>query len=377
VRKWIGTCTDIEDKKREAQETAALAAIVDAAEDAIIAKDLLGNIVTWNGGASRLYGYTAAEIVGRSSAVLIPSDRQDEFPELLETIASGGTIRHHETIRLRKDGKRLDVSVTVSPIKDELGKITGMAVVESDISKAKQSEAELKRSNSELEQFAYVASHDLQEPLRAMSGTVQILQRRYQGQLDDRADALISHAVAAVTRMQTLVNDLLAFSRLGRHGDPFAPTDCTTVLNDVLANLELAIAESGAIVSHDPLPVIVADASQLLRLLQNLICNSLKFRAEGRQCHIHIAARRERNYWLFSVRDNGIGIEPQYFERIFVVFQRLHTRDEYPRTGMGLAVCKKIVERHGGDLWLESEYGAGTVFFFTIADGPSANKDVL
>jgi len=277
-------------------------------------------------------------------------------------------------VRVRKVGKRLDVSDTLSPIRDGQGKIIGIAGIERDITTSKRAEAELRRSNAELEQFAYVASHDLQEPLRAMAGTVQLLQRRYQGQLDARADEIIAHSVAAVTRMQTLISDLLAFSRLARHGNPFAPTDCATVLSDVLAILEVAIAESGAVITHDALPEVMADASQLRQLLQNLLSNAIKFRSDD-SLRIHVSARRDQNGWLFSVRDNGLGIEGQYFERIFEIFQRLHTRDEYPGTGIGLAVCKKIVERHGGRIWLESQAGEGATFHFTIVDSPSATKE--
>jgi len=374
ILKWIGTCTDIEEKKREAEAFAARAAIVEAADDAITGKDMEGNIVTWNGGARRLYGYSAEEAIGRSAALIIPLDLPDELPQILEAIRRGETMEHHETVRVRKDGKRLDVSSTLSPIKDGQGKITGIAVIERDISQAKQAEAELRRSNAELEQFAYVASHDLQEPLRAMAGTVQLLQRLYQGQLDDDADEIITHAVAAVTRMQTLVNDLLAFSRLARHGNAFALTDCTTVLTDALTMLEVAVAESGAVITHDDLPEVMADASQLRQLLQNLLSNAIKFRGD-RPLHIHVSARRDQNTWLFSVRDNGIGIEGQYFERIFDIFQRLHTRDEYPGTGIGLAVCKKIVERHRGRIWLDSEPDQGATFHFTIVDSSPGEKE--
>ena len=372
ILKWIGTCTDIEDKKREAEAFAARAAIVEAADDAIIGKDMEGKVVTWNGGARRLYGYSAEEVIGHSAAVLIPLEMTDELPQILQAIRDGATMEHHETVRVRKDGKRLDVSCTLSPIRDGQGKITGIAGIERDITEAKQSEAELRRSNAELEQFAYVASHDLQEPLRAIAGTVQLLQLSYKGQLDDDADEIIAHAVAAATRMQTLINDLLAFSRLSRHGNTFAPTDFTTVLTDVLSLLEVAIAESCAVITHDPLPEVMGDASQLRQLLQNLLSNAIKFRGE-RPLQIHISARRDQNTWLFSVRDNGLGIEGQYFERIFVIFQRLHTRDEYPGTGIGLAVCKKIVERHGGRIWLESEADKGATFHFTIAD-PSPDE---
>jgi len=367
ILKWIGTCTDIEDKKREAEAFATRAAIVEAADDAIVAKDMEGIIRTWNGGARRLYGYTAEEAIGHSSAMLIPADLQGELQTILETIGRGDTMEHHETVRIRKDGKRLDVSFTLSPIKDGQGKVTGIAGIARDITDAKRSEAELKRSNAELEQFAFVASHDLQEPLRAMAGTVQILQRRYKGQLDARADEIISHAVAAVTRMQTLVSDLLAFSRLTLHGNPFEPTDFATVLADVTANLEVAIAESGATITCDALPQIRADATQMRQLLQNLLSNSIKFRG-SQPLVIHVGARHEENAWHFVVQDNGQGIEPQYFERIFILFQRLHTRDDYPGTGIGLAICKKIVERHHGHIWLESELNVGTTFHFTIVD---------
>lgn len=252
------------------------AAIVEAADDAIIGKDMEGNIVTWNGRARRLYGYSAEEVVGRSYAILISPDLPNELPQILDSIRCGETMEHHETVRVRKDGKRLDVSFTLSPIKDGQGKITGIAGIERDISKAKQAEAELRRSNAELKQFAYVASHDLQEPLRAMSGTVQLLQLRYQGQLDGDADEIITHAVVAVTRMQTLINDLLTFSRLSRHGNIFALTDFTGVLADVLANLEVAVAESGATITHDTLPEAMADDSQLRQLLQNLLSNAIR-----------------------------------------------------------------------------------------------------
>ena len=376
ILKWIGTCTDIEEKKREAAAFAARAAIVEAADDAIIGEDLEGNIVAWNGGARRLYGYSAEEAVGRSEAMLIPHDLPDELPHILNSIRRGETLEHYETVRVRKDGKRLDVSFTLSPIKDGQGKITGIAGIARDITEAKQSEAELRRSNAELEQFAYVASHDLQEPLRAMAGTVQLLQQSYQGQLDADADEIIAHAVAAATRMQTLINDLLAFSRLSRHGKTFTSTDCVAVLADVETILEVAIAESGAVITHDDLPVVMGDASQLRQLLQNLLSNAIKFRGED-PLQIHVGARRDQNTWLFSVRDNGMGIEEQYFERIFVLFQRLHTRDEYPGTGIGLAVCQKIVERHGGRIWLESEMGRGTTFHFTIVDSSPSQRESL
>ena len=232
---------------------------------------------------------------------------------------------------------------------------------------------DLQRSNAELEQFAYVASHDLQEPLRAVSGCVQVLQRRYEGKLDERAGELINHAVDGATRMQTLINDLLTFSRVGTHGKPFEPVDMSNLLKRVLSNLAPATAESGAIITHDAMPEIVADGGQIEQVLQNLISNALKFR-DAKPPAIYVGTRRDDldAAWIFSVRDNGPGIEPKYFERIFVMFQRLHTRTDYPGTGIGLAVCKKIVERHGGIIRVESAPQEGATFSFSIPDGVRA-----
>lgn len=230
-----------------------------------------------------------------------------------------------------------------------------------------QTSAELGRSNTELQQFAYVASHDLQEPLRAVAGCVQLLQQRLQGTLDEKGNTLIQHAVDGCLRMQTLIEDLLTLSRVGTHSKPAAPTDCGTVLQGVLENLAVPIRESGAVITHDPLPTVTLDRTQLGQVFQNLLGNAIKFRSE-RPPAIHVGAVRHLDAWRFSVRDNGIGIDRQYFERIFRVFQRLHTREEVPGSGIGLAVCEKIVLRHGGRIWLESERHRGSTFYFSIPD---------
>ena len=226
---------------------------------------------------------------------------------------------------------------------------------------------ELARSNRDLEQFAYVASHDLQEPLRAVAGFVSLLRQRYQGKLDERADGYIRSAVDGVTRMQTLIGDLLSYSRVGTKGNVLEPTDTGKSLKDALTDLHASIEESGAVLQVDPLPTVRADTVQLTQLYQNLIANAIKFRSDEPP-EIHIGARREQDAWRFWVRDNGIGIDPQYAERIFLIFQRLHTRNQYPGTGIGLAICKRIVERHGGNIWVESQPGQGSTFYFTLPD---------
>jgi light-regulated signal transduction histidine kinase (bacteriophytochrome) len=224
---------------------------------------------------------------------------------------------------------------------------------------------ELARSNAELEQFAYVSSHDLQEPLRMISSYLQLLQRRYQGKLDEKADKYIYFAVDGASRMQVLINDLLEFSRVTTMANEPEPTNCEFVLNQVLFDLELFIETNRATVSNDPLPEVMADYTQLAQVFQNLIVNGIKFNSQEVP-KIHISAERKASEWVFSVKDNGIGINPQYSEKIFEVFKRLYRKEEYPGTGIGLAICKKIVERHGGHIWVESELDKGSTFYFTL-----------
>ena len=225
---------------------------------------------------------------------------------------------------------------------------------------------ELTRSNKELELFAYVASHDLQEPLRMIGSYVQLLARRYRGKLDEDADEFIGFAVDGATRMQRIINDLLAYSRVGTKGRPFLPTDLEQVWLQATANLQVIIEERRALVTHDPLPTVAGDELQFIQLLQNLIGNAVKFCPPDKRPEAHLSCREENGAWVFSLRDNGIGIDRQYFDRIFQIFQRLHDRTQFPGTGIGLALCRKIVERHGGQIWVESERDRGATFLFTI-----------
>ena len=270
-----------------------------------------------------------------------------------------------EALRASEERHRAELEQGIKERTSELV-VTNEQLI-NEINERKQVESELQRSNAELQQFAYVASHDLQEPLRMISSYMQLLERRYKGQLDHDADEFIAYAVDGAKRMQGLIGDLLQLSRVETRENFFEATDCEAILKQARGNLQASIEDCCGHVIHDPLPTVTADATQLVQLFQNLIGNAVKFRGME-SLRIHISAERRNGGWLFSVRDNGIGIDPEHSDRIFVIFQRLHGRDEYPGTGIGLAICKKIVERHGGQIGVESEPGQGATFFFTIPD---------
>jgi light-regulated signal transduction histidine kinase (bacteriophytochrome) len=273
---------------------------------------------------------------------------------------------------LRKDGTPVWVELAVALARDPHGHPQYEIAIFDDITERKHAEAalkeahdELKRSNSELEQFAYVASHDLQEPLRMVSSYTQLVMKRYGERLDGDAREFMNYVVDGAARMKQLIEDLLAYSRVGTKGKEFKPVPVENALKRAVTNLRAAIEESGAEVTHDALPTVNADEVQLGQLFQNLMGNALKFKGPE-EPHVHVGAVETPGEWKFSVKDNGIGIEPQYFERIFMLFQRLHTKGDYPGTGIGLAICKKVVERHGGRIWVESEPGKGSSFNFTL-----------
>ena len=320
------------------------------------------------------------EALGLSRQELVQTDFCEYFtePDKARTgylrIFQEGWIQDYELELRHRTGRTKPALCNASVYRNETGAVAGAFAAVRDISERKRAEealaryaADLKRSNSELEQFAYFASHDLQEPLRAIASFTQMLAQRYRGRLDADADDFIGLVVDGVRRMQALIRDLLAYSRVGTRGHAWEPTDCIEVLETVLADLAKSIQETGGTITHDPLPVIRADTTQLSQLFLNLIGNSLKFHGPAPP-RIHVAASRFEDGWRFSVRDNGIGIAPEYAEEIFGMFSRLHGSAEYPGTGIGLALVKKIVERRGGRVWVESELGHGATFYFTAPD---------
>ncbi|VVB55800.1 Methanogenesis regulatory histidine kinase FilI [uncultured archaeon] len=304
-------------------------------------------------------------VIGKKVTQVIPGIKES-YPDLFEIYGRAALTGKPEKFEIDFKPLRAWFSISVYSIEKEY-----FVTVFDNITERKRAEEELKkrteelaRSNAELEQFVYIASHYLQEPLRTVSNFSQLLAKRYKGELDAKADQYFSFIVDGTSRMQQMIDDLLAYSQVIARTKPFEPTNCETAFDQALTNVKMAIEESGALVTHDPLPTVMADASQMVQLFQNLFSNAIKFRKE--KPRITVSAVQRGNEWLFSVQDNGIGIAPEFMEYIFKMFEREHASSEYPGTGVGLAICKKIVEHHGGRIWVESEQGKGTTFYFTI-----------
>jgi PAS domain S-box-containing protein len=350
--------------------------LLEAAPDAMVVVNQAGEIVLLNLQAEKQFGYHRDELVGQPVTNIIPEgfaerliadDLRSAADALAQQIGTG-----IELVAQRKDGSDFPIEIMLSPLDSAEGVLVTAAIRDISVRKAAERHLETKleelnRSNEELGQFAYIASHDLQEPLRMVASYTQLLAKRYKGQLDADADEFISFAVDGASRMQRLIEDLLAFSRVATTGNALVDTSSEFALEQSLQNLHWAIKDSGAIVTHDPLPTVMADEMQLVQLFQNLIGNAIKYQNPGTP-RVHVsAARQDRANWTFAVEDNGLGIDSQYFERIFGMFQRLHKRDEFSGTGVGLAICKKIMERHGGTLTVRSQVGHGSTFSFGLA----------
>ncbi|MFZ0547152.1 MAG: ATP-binding protein [Candidatus Promineifilaceae bacterium] len=405
-----------ESERRLREQEQWLSTILNSVGDAVIATDEQGQIVFINPAAESLTGWSHDEAAGQSLNTvfqLVDGETMKPISNQFSKIMTGRQIFSfgEDTLLIQRDGESRPIENTAAPIVSKQGKIIGVVLAFHDTTQRKLAEGELRlyqenletlveerttaleelnnrlqqeiserklaqekmtfqtqqlaQSNAELEQFAYVASHDLREPLRKIESYTELLAKRYQGQLDERADKYIHYIVDGTQRMQQLINELLLYSRLGRYGPETSLTPISKLLSAVLSDLELIIEETDATIIVDPLPTLPVDASQISRLLQNLIGNALKFHGDSPP-EIRISAHQRSDDWLFSVSDNGIGIDPKNAERIFLIFQRLHARNEYPGTGIGLAVCKKIVENHNGRIWVESRPGKGATFCFTL-----------
>jgi len=490
----LNVLLDITDRKRAERSDLLLSAIVNSSDDAIISKDLNGIITSWNMSAQRLFGYTTEETVGRSITMLIPPDRLDEEPQILARLRHGERVDHFETIRRRKDGRLLDISLTISPVKDANGNIIGASKIARDITERKRIEAalvasergfrqladsmpqivwtatpngsvdyinqrwyeftgfsrdvvreqgwerivhpedlprcleswraavasgtvyqmelrlwnrnenrwswfiaravpvhddetaivkwfgactdidqqkrvesDLRRANNDLEQFAYSVSHDLQEPLRGISAFSELLATRFADRLDAERLEFLNYLRSSAGRMGQLVRDLLAYTKAAESDEPLEMADANQALADALHNLAGAISETGAQITSDPLPSVYVHRAHLQQLFQNLIGNAIKYRSPERTPAIHITAEQQSGNAIFTVSDNGIGIEPEYQATIFGLFKRLHASDEYSGTGIGLAICKRIVDLYNGRIWVESEPGQGSRFRFTLS----------
>ena len=405
----LGSARDNTDAKRAGEALRVAGAynrsLVEGIPDPIVSINKQGKINDVNDATELITGWSREELIGKdfSDYFTDPEKAREGYQQAFKE----GSAKDYQLDIRHRDGHVLPVLYNASVYRDEAGKVAGVIAGARDMTQIRQKEEELNemshelsRSNEELQRFAYVAAHDLQEPLRMVASYVQLLEKRYKDKLDNDANEFINYAVDGAKRMQNLINALLSYSRVSTHGKDFTPVECDALLAQAIFNLQAAIEESGAVITHDPLPTVMADEVQLGQLFQNLIGNAIKFRSEETP-RVHVSAERVEKSarhreasakadgpsgeaggqtpkskitkgWIFSVRDNGIGIDQEYAERIFIIFQRLHGKEEYPGTGIGLAVCKRILDRHNGGIWVESQIGKGSIFWFTIPDTDKA-----
>jgi PAS domain S-box-containing protein len=393
------------DPTQSSESDAKYRGLLEAAPDAMVVVNQSGEIVLLNVQAEKQFGYRRDELLGQKVKNIIPEGFAERLiadgtrsaaEALAQQIGTG-----IELLGRRKDGSQFPIEIMLSPLESAEGILVTAAI--RNISVRKKSEEHsaklenqavslqrtrdelelrvvertkelavavqvLERSNLELKQFAYVASHDLQSPLRSISGFVQLLKLEYEGKLDEQAQDWIRRTVQSIAQMQTLIRDLLSYSRVDARSRPFEQTRFPDIVNDAMALLDSSIHDSGGQVTVGELPAIMCDRSQMVQLIQNLIGNGLTYHGDLPP-HIHVSAERSGKEWIFSVRDNGIGIDSNHYEQIFEIFKRLHDQTEYPGTGIGLAVCRRVVERHGGRIWVKSDPGQGSTFYFTIPEG--------
>lgn len=390
----VGAAVNIRDNtasKREQEARLRLAAVVESSSDAIISKDLTGAILSWNIGAERLYGYAYFEVLGHNISMLAPPDHIDEIPEILQRIKIGERIEHFETVRRRKDGQAVDVSVTVSPIYDSKGVIVGASAIARDISERRRTEAEIRRlnttlerrvaertaeleaANKELEAFTYSVSHDLRAPLRAIHGFVQLLTQRHASQLDTEARRYLDRVSAGATQMARLIDDMLALSRVSGQRPEAQMVATAEVVRRAIDQLAPQMQDRAVELSVGELPACLAEPRLLEQVYVNLVGNALKY-SRGRQpSRIEIGCQSDAKSGetVFFIKDNGVGFDMRYADKLFGVFQRLHRAEEFEGTGVGLAIVHRIIARHGGRVWAEAEPDKGATFYFTLGGAPA------
>jgi chemotaxis family two-component system sensor kinase Cph1 len=346
--------------------------LFDDSRDGVFISSRDGKVLEANPSLLQLFGYAREELLALGIRDIY--ENLEDRAKLREALERSGSIADYPVRVRNKGGTPMDCLISATVRRGSDGSVLGYQGIIRDITDQKRSRealerqaTELARSNSELEGFAYVASHDLQEPLRNVVNTVQLLELKYRDKLGAEADSLLKYSVQSAFRMKQLIDDLLAYSRVGSRRSSFAEVECEAVLESALGNLRTMIVESSAVITHDPLPTISADPTQLEQLFQNLLSNAIKFRAEAAP-EIHVSASRQDSSWLFAIKDNGIGMEQEHLARVFEMFRRLHSTKQYEGTGLGLAIAKKVVERHGGRIWAESQPGQGATFYFNIPD---------
>jgi PAS domain S-box-containing protein len=366
-------------------ERILLSTIFDSTDDAMVSVDIRGRVTSWNKGAERLYGIDSAHATGAQFDTLLPSSAAD----LVKLFSSSGgeSTAHREVVRTMSDGRNVLLDETISALRAESGKVIGATSIARDVTARREIQnalattrrelevrnRRLERSNADLEQFAYIASHDLSEPLRAVSGMVELLARRYQGQLDTDADEFINFAVDGCLRMRAMIDDLLSYSRAGSEGLKLTDVDLNVIVSQIADSLSVDLASSEATLNVGDLPVLRADAIKITQVLQNLIANALKFRRVERPIIIDVAATEDHGVWRIAVTDNGIGVEPAFRGKVFRMFQRLNDRESYPGTGIGLAIAERIVSAHEGSIGLADGLDGGLSVWFTIPQ----NEEVL
>jgi PAS domain S-box-containing protein len=377
--KYVAIRADITERKKAEAAAAHLAAIVECSDDAIVGKDLRGTVTSWNTGAEKVFGYAAAEMVGQSITRLIPSERLEEEQRILSQIERGENVRHFETVRVRKDGRPIEVSVMVSAIRDQTGRIVGASKVARDITEYRAAMAEVAKLNAELEKrvaertaeleaFSYSVSHDLRAPVRAIAGFARMVQADFAERLPLEARQKLFRIHENALKLGQLIDGLLAFSRLGRQALNKRTLCPGALVNGVLEELQSEQRDRNVTISVGQLPDCEADPLLLQQVFTNLISNALKYTRQRNPAVIEIGARRQDGACVYFVKDNGAGFDMEYAHKLFGVFQRLHREDEFEGTGVGLAIVQRIVNRHGGRVWAEGRPENGATFYFTLQD---------